>query len=124
MLLVLLGPPGRRVLITSEPGGVSRSAAALARHLRQGRDRRLAVLDWFAETDAPLLPGVAVVPEPPAGAVREALVWVLERSGPRGLCASRATRREPVSRARTSCMRWLVRCSLSGRIADRCTLRR
>ncbi|MFJ5829588.1 hypothetical protein [Streptomyces sp. NPDC093089] len=59
---------------------VVETAAALARHLRQGRNRRLAVLDWFAEAGMPVLPGAAVVPEPPAGAVREALVWVLEGS--------------------------------------------
>ncbi|MGW5782031.1 hypothetical protein [Streptomyces sp. NPDC003863] len=59
---------------------VVETAAALARHLRQGRNRRLAVLDWFAEAGMPVLPGAAVVPEPPAGAVREALAWVLEGS--------------------------------------------
>ncbi|MFI5924036.1 hypothetical protein ACIA8M_36640 [Streptomyces anulatus] len=53
------------------------SAAALARHLRQGRDRRLAVLDWFAEAGMPQPPGAVQVPEPPVDAVREALVWVL-----------------------------------------------
>lgn len=36
---------------------VVESAAALARHLRQGRDRRLAVLDWFAEAGMPAQPG-------------------------------------------------------------------
>ncbi|MGW1163717.1 hypothetical protein ACWD5Q_34680 [Streptomyces sp. NPDC002513] len=57
------------------------SAAALARHLRQGRDRRLAVLEWFAEAGTLLVrPGAVQVPEPPIGAVRQALVWVLERS--------------------------------------------
>ncbi|MFC9457428.1 hypothetical protein [Streptomyces sp. NPDC056983] len=56
------------------------SAAALARHLRQGRDRRLAVLEWFAEAGMPQQPGAAVVPEPPLGAVREALLWVVRGS--------------------------------------------
>ncbi|MEU3290517.1 hypothetical protein [Streptomyces longwoodensis] len=57
------------------------SAAALARHLRQGRDRRLAVLEWFAEAGMPpTTPGTVPVPEPPVAAVREALKWVLQRS--------------------------------------------
>ncbi|MER5971480.1 hypothetical protein ABT112_17385 [Streptomyces sp. NPDC002055] len=56
---------------------VVESAAVLARHLRQGRDRRLTVLEWFAEAGAPALPGAVRVPEPPLTAVREAVVWVL-----------------------------------------------
>ncbi|MER6847092.1 hypothetical protein AB0A81_28135 [Streptomyces flaveolus] len=40
----------------------------------------MAVLEWFAEAGMPVRPGAAPVPEPPAGAVRQALVWVLERS--------------------------------------------
>ncbi|WP_143651080.1 hypothetical protein [Streptomyces phaeoluteigriseus] len=59
---------------------VVESAAALARHCRQGRDRRLAVLEWFAEAGMGLRPGARRVPEPPVAAVRQALVWVLERS--------------------------------------------
>ncbi|MFF4961140.1 hypothetical protein ACFY2Z_29610 [Streptomyces sp. NPDC001222] len=59
---------------------VVESAAALARHLRQGRDRRLAVLEWFAEAGMGVRPGAVEVPEPSIGAVRQALVWVLERS--------------------------------------------
>ncbi|MFD5519588.1 hypothetical protein [Streptomyces sp. NPDC127066] len=60
---------------------VVESAAALARHLRQGRDRRLAVLEWFAEAGMPpASPGTTPVPEPPAAAVRKALVWALQRS--------------------------------------------
>lgn len=60
---------------------VVESAAALARHLRQGRDRRLAVLAWFAEAGTPsAAPGTPRVPEPPVAAVREALVWALQRS--------------------------------------------
>lgn len=53
------------------------SAAVLARHLRQGRDRRLAVLEWFAEAGVAAQPGAVRVPEPPLAAVREAVVWVL-----------------------------------------------
>ncbi|WTO41179.1 hypothetical protein OG399_45630 [Streptomyces achromogenes] len=56
---------------------VVESAAVLARHLRQGRDRRLAVLEWFAEAGGAAQPGAARVPEPPLAAVREAVVWVL-----------------------------------------------
>jgi hypothetical protein len=59
---------------------VVESAAALARHTRQGRDRRLAVLAWFAEAGAPRLPGAVVVPEPPEAAVREALTWAAATS--------------------------------------------
>ncbi|MFB6755705.1 hypothetical protein ACFCX6_32865 [Streptomyces sp. NPDC056353] len=56
---------------------VVESAAVLARHLRQGRDRRLAVLEWFAEAGMAAQPGAVRVPEPPLAAVREAVVWVL-----------------------------------------------
>ncbi|MFG3187087.1 hypothetical protein [Streptomyces nigra] len=56
---------------------VVESAAVLARHLRQGRDRRLAVLEWFAEAGVAAQPGAVQVPEPPLAAVREAVVWVL-----------------------------------------------
>ncbi|MFF7105208.1 hypothetical protein ACFY9X_34015 [Streptomyces nigra] len=56
---------------------VVESAAVLARHLRQGRDRRLAVLEWFAETGVAAQPGAVRVPEPPLAAVREAVVWVM-----------------------------------------------
>ncbi|MEV5149815.1 hypothetical protein AB0L14_37005 [Streptomyces sp. NPDC052727] len=59
---------------------VVESAAVLARHLRQGRDRRLAVLEWFSEAGMPVMPGAVPVPEPPMDAVRQALVWVLQRS--------------------------------------------
>ncbi|WP_051779846.1 hypothetical protein, partial [Streptomyces sp. NRRL S-241] len=59
---------------------VVESAAVLARHLRQGRDRRLAVLEWFAEAGVPALSGAVRVPEPPLAAVREAVVWVLRRT--------------------------------------------
>ncbi|MFD3422136.1 hypothetical protein [Streptomyces decoyicus] len=55
-------------------------AAALARHARQGRDLRWTVLAWYAEAGRPLVPGVAVVPEPPWPAVREALLWAMARS--------------------------------------------
>ncbi|MEV6133839.1 hypothetical protein AB0M05_44770 [Streptomyces violaceusniger] len=56
---------------------VMESAAVLARHLRQGRDRRLTVLEWFDEAGVAAQPGRVQVPEPPLAAVREAVVWVL-----------------------------------------------
>ncbi|MDX2571427.1 hypothetical protein QBA57_41605 [Streptomyces scabiei] len=71
---------GRGTVVDGVDPVVVESAAALARHLRQGRDRRLAVLDWFAEAGMPAQPGVMAVPEPPIGAVRQALVWALEKS--------------------------------------------
>ncbi|MFF9186422.1 hypothetical protein [Streptomyces misionensis] len=71
---------GRGSVVDTVDPVVVESAAALARHLRQGRNRRLAVLEWFAEAGLPVRPGAARVPEPPIGAVREAVVWVLERS--------------------------------------------
>ncbi|MFE0356440.1 hypothetical protein ACFW2K_38765 [Streptomyces nigra] len=55
-------------------------AAALARHGRQGRDLRWTVIGWYAEAGRPLVPGVAVVPEPPWPAVREALLWAMANS--------------------------------------------
>ncbi len=74
-----LGRGRGSVVDTVDPVAVE-SAAALARHLRQGRDRRPAELEWFAEAGLPVRPGAAPGPEPPIGAVREALVRVLERS--------------------------------------------
>ncbi|MGW4937331.1 hypothetical protein ACWEQH_30740 [Streptomyces sp. NPDC004166] len=71
---------GRGSVVDAVDPVVIESAAALARHLRQGRDRRLAVLEWFAEAGLPVQPGAAGVPEPPIGAVREALVWVVRGS--------------------------------------------
>ncbi|MGA5291613.1 hypothetical protein [Streptomyces pseudogriseolus] len=72
---------GRGSVVDAVDPLVVESAAALARHLRQGRDRRLAVLEWFAEAGTPTAaPGAIPVPEPPVAAVREALVWVLQRS--------------------------------------------
>ncbi|MFF8431673.1 hypothetical protein ACF07Y_42400 [Streptomyces sp. NPDC016566] len=71
---------GRGSVVDAVDPVVVESAAALARHLRQGRDRRLAVLEWFAEAGMPVRPGAVPVPEPPIGAVRQALAWVLERS--------------------------------------------
>ncbi|MGV9252813.1 hypothetical protein [Streptomyces sp. NPDC003697] len=81
---------GRGSVVDAVDPLVVETAAALARHLRQGRDRRLAVLEWFAEAGtppappgtlaAPAAPGAVLVPEPPVAAVREALVWVLQRS--------------------------------------------
>lgn len=71
---------GRGAVVDAVDPVVVESAAALARHLRQGRDRRLAVLEWFVEAGMGVRPGAVQVPEPPIGAVRQALVWVLERS--------------------------------------------
>ncbi|WP_063915294.1 MULTISPECIES: hypothetical protein [unclassified Streptomyces] len=71
---------GRGSVVDAVDPVVVESAAALARHLRQGRDRRLAVLEWFAEAGMAVRPGTVQVPEPPIGAVRQALVWVLEGS--------------------------------------------
>ncbi|MDX2540054.1 hypothetical protein [Streptomyces scabiei] len=73
-------PRHRRRGLGRGRGSVVESAAALARHLRQGRDRRLAVLEWFAEAGMAAQPGATAVPEPPVAAVREALVWVLRGS--------------------------------------------
>src|SRR6516164_7585270 len=52
------------------------TAAALSRHTRQGRDLRLAVIDWFADAGLPVMPGEPAVPEPPHGAVQSALNWI------------------------------------------------
>jgi hypothetical protein len=72
---------GRGSVVDAVDPVVVESAATLARHLRQGRDRRLAVLEWFAEAGMlPVQPGAVPVPEPPIDAVRQALVWVLARS--------------------------------------------
>ncbi|MGW0501191.1 hypothetical protein ACWD0Z_38980 [Streptomyces sp. NPDC003007] len=78
---------GRGSVVDAVDPVVVESAAALARHLRQGRDRRLAMLEWFAEAGMPVRPGAAPVPEPAIGAVRQALVWVLERSESQRLVA-------------------------------------
>ncbi|MFG2142167.1 hypothetical protein [Streptomyces sp. NPDC048650] len=59
---------------------VVESAAALARHLLQGRDRRLAVLEWYAEAGMAVRSEVAVVPEPSADTVREAVLWAVRGS--------------------------------------------
>ncbi|MEV7383269.1 hypothetical protein [Streptomyces lydicus] len=71
---------GRGSVVDAVDPVLVESAAALARHLRQGRDRRLAVLEWFAEAGMGVRPEAVRVPDPPIGAVRAALVWVLERS--------------------------------------------
>ncbi|MFC8093413.1 hypothetical protein [Streptomyces sp. NPDC057301] len=68
---------GRGSVVDEVDPVVVESAAVLARHLRQGRDRRLAVLEWFAEAGMAAQPGAVQVPEPPPAAVREAVVWVL-----------------------------------------------
>jgi hypothetical protein len=54
-------------------------AAALARHVRQGRDLRLAVLGWFAEAGLSEVLDT-VVPEPPEQAVLDTLEWVIAAS--------------------------------------------
>ena len=56
------------------------TAAALSRHTRQGRDLRLAVIDWFADAGLPVMPGEPAVPEPPHGAVQSALNWITATS--------------------------------------------
>ncbi|MEV6653903.1 hypothetical protein [Streptomyces sp. NPDC051219] len=55
-------------------------ASALARHARQGRDLRWAVIGWYAQAGRQPFPGGQAVPEPPWPAVREALLWAMERS--------------------------------------------
>ncbi|SEE40140.1 hypothetical protein SAMN05216532_8100 [Streptomyces sp. 2231.1] len=65
---------GRGSVVEAVDPVVVESAASLARHLRQGRDRRLAVLEWFAEAGMGVRPGAVQVPEPPLGAVHQALV--------------------------------------------------
>ena len=55
-------------------------AAALARHARQGRDLRAAVVAWFFEAGRPVLPGQAAIPEPPDAAIVEALAWAVRAS--------------------------------------------
>ena len=75
-------------------------AAALARHARQGRDLRLAVLDWFAEA------GLAAVldteiPEPPERAVLAALEHVTAVS-PWYELFTRPARRRPIPRKTSS----------------------
>ncbi|MFD7334888.1 hypothetical protein ACFV98_02645 [Streptomyces violascens] len=56
------------------------TAAALARHARQGLDLRWTVLGWFVEAGKPSMSGQPVIPEPPWDNVRGALLWALERS--------------------------------------------
>jgi hypothetical protein len=55
-------------------------AAAVSRHARQGRDLRLAVIDWFAEAGLPVMPDGSAVPEPPHAAVHSALNWIVASS--------------------------------------------
>jgi hypothetical protein len=67
---------GRGSVSEASPEAVE-IAAALSRHTRQGRDLRLAVVDWFADAGKPAIPGGPTVPEPPHAAVHAALMWVL-----------------------------------------------
>jgi hypothetical protein len=52
-------------------------AAVLSRHTQQGRDLRLAVIDWFADAGKPVMPEEPIIPEPPHSAVHTALMWVV-----------------------------------------------
>lgn len=70
---------GRGSVSVLDPSTVE-IAAALARHARQGRDLRAAVVAWFFEAGRPALPGQAAVPEPPDAAVAEALAWAIRAS--------------------------------------------
>jgi hypothetical protein len=76
------GRPGRgRGSVSRLAPETTEVAAVLARHARQGRDLRLAVLGWFAETglaDAGVLD--VTVPEPPEQAVLAALEHVTAAS--------------------------------------------
>ena len=54
---------GRGSLSEASPEAVE-IAATLSRHTRQGRDLRLAVIDWFADAGLPATPGEPPVPEP------------------------------------------------------------
>ncbi|MEU0187069.1 hypothetical protein ABZ312_38845 [Streptomyces sp. NPDC006207] len=65
---------GRGSVAVLHPATV-RIAAVLARHARQGRDLRWAVLDWFAEAGR-----APEAPEPPDHAVCAAVVWAIENS--------------------------------------------
>jgi len=56
-------------------------AATISSHARQGRDLRLAVIDWFAAAGLPGPPGQTAIPEPPLTAVKQALGWIIT-SGP------------------------------------------
>jgi hypothetical protein len=54
--------------------------AAISTHARQGRDLRLAVIDWFAAAGEPAEPGQIQIPEPPFAAVQSALHWIITSS--------------------------------------------
>ena len=72
--------PGRgRGSVSRLPPETAEIAAALARHARQGRDLRLAVLGWFAEAGLGAVLDT-VVPEPPYQAVLAALEHVTAAS--------------------------------------------
>lgn len=85
---------GRGSTSTLEPETIE-IAAALARHARQGRDLRLAVVDWFAEAGLPQ-PGRPPMPEPPPAAVHTAVEWMSATCAIRQLIGqARAARTEP-----------------------------
>ncbi|MET9880386.1 hypothetical protein ABZZ36_38140 [Actinacidiphila glaucinigra] len=65
---------GRGSVAVLAPATV-RIAAVLARHARQGRDLRWAVLDWFAEAGRD-----PDMPEPPDHAVCQAVPWAAQAS--------------------------------------------
>src|SRR5215467_2827981 len=69
---------GRGSVSEASPEAVE-IAAALSRHTRQGRDLRLAVIDWFAEAGRNA-PGSVPAPEPPDAAVHKAVIWVIATS--------------------------------------------
>jgi hypothetical protein len=70
------GGRGRGSASEASPQAVE-IAATLSRHARQGRDLRLAVIDWFADAGRAIPPGKPAIPEPPHAAVRSALMWAI-----------------------------------------------
>ena len=69
---------GRGSLSEASPEAVE-IAATLSRHTRQGRDLRLAIIDWFADADR-TTPGEPAIPEPPFAALQSALSWIIASS--------------------------------------------
>ena len=70
---------GRGSVSEASPEAVE-IAVALSRHARQGRDLRLAVIDWFADAGLSTMPGEPAVPEPSHAAVHAALNWIIASS--------------------------------------------